>query len=597
MREFGRIPTGLPASVPAFLWSVVRHYRLAHVSAFVLQTANSIVAVLLPWALSRVIRLVTTVPSGGGDIPQPFIETLLLFFALILAETVLGRARDAIQIRIRPRVRQHVVSTMYRHLQGHSHRFFTEAFAGSLAHRISEASVGVAQMTWTLITELWPALVVLGVSVVLLYGAHTGLGLFFMVWAVAFVAIAFALAAYAESWGRRAAAARSETNGKIVDALSNQQSVRLFSRETHEIDSLQESQEKELALILTANRHTERVRWFQSGFGALLKGGTLWLSIDLWRHGEIGVAELVLSVSLSFLIINEVSNMSRRFSDLFEAFAGIGNALSVIGRPHDTADVCDQTGFPEGCGSIEFRHVGFTYPQGRKVFSALNVTIPAGQRVGLVGYSGGGKSTFVNLLLRQYELQEGSILIGDADICRMSLAALRAHIGYIPQDPGLFHRTVRENIRYGKLQASDAEVELAARRAGAHEFIIELNQGYDSVVGERGVKLSGGQRQRIALARVLLKDAPLVILDEATSSLDALTEEKILEAIDENTVGKTVIVVAHRLSTIAHLDRILVLDQGRIIEDGTHAGLLERNGLYARLWHCRTGEVFPARPD
>jgi ATP-binding cassette, subfamily B, bacterial len=244
-------------------------------------------------------------------------------------------------------------------------------------------------------------------------------------------------------------------------------------------------------------------------------------------------------------------------------------------------------------GAIEFRDVSFAYEADAQVFKHLNVTIPAGQRVGLVGLSGSGKSSFVSLLLRLYDPQSGQILIDGTDIRGVTQDSLHAQLSLIPQDPSLFHRSLRENIRYGRVEASDAEVEEAARLANADEFIAEIGEGYDAMVGERGVKLSGGQRQRIAIARVILKNAPVLILDEATSALDSITENAIQNTLDEVMHGKTVIVVAHRLSTIAHLDRILVFDKGRIIEDGSHSELLARQGAYFRLWSRQAGGFLP----
>ncbi|HVT35278.1 MAG TPA: ATP-binding cassette domain-containing protein, partial [Nevskiaceae bacterium] len=250
-----------------------------------------------------------------------------------------------------------------------------------------------------------------------------------------------------------------------------------------------------------------------------------------------------------------------------------------------------------GRGEIELRGVSFRYHDGAQVFREVNLRIAPGQRVGLVGYSGSGKSTFVNLILRLFEPQQGAILIDGHDLRSITLDSLHSQIGLIPQDPGLFHRSVADNIRYGRGGASQAEVEDAARRAEAHGFISALPQGYDAMVGERGVKLSGGQRQRIAIARVLLKNAPVLILDEATSSLDSVTEQAIPRALDQAMAGKTVIVVAHRLSTVAHLDRILVFDGGRVVEDGSHAQLLAQRGHYYTLWSRQADGFLPESED
>jgi ATP-binding cassette subfamily B protein len=280
--------------------------------------------------------------------------------------------------------------------------------------------------------------------------------------------------------------------------------------------------------------------------------------------------------------------LSRRFLELFEAIGNVSNGVSAIFKPHELADAEHAAERELASGGIAFENVQFRYTEGASVFRGLSLTIDPGQRVGLVGLSGSGKSTLVSLLLRLYDPQAGSIKIDGHDLRDLTQDSLHRQIGLIPQDPTLFHRSLRENIRYGRTDASDADVEQAARRAHAHDFISGIREGYDAQVGERGIKLSGGQRQRIAIARVILKDAPILILDEATSSLDSLTERLIQSALDDAMTDKTVIVIAHRLSTIAHLDRILVFSQGEIVEDGNHETLLAQGRTYASLWKAQS---------
>jgi ATP-binding cassette, subfamily B, bacterial len=271
--------------------------------------------------------------------------------------------------------------------------------------------------------------------------------------------------------------------------------------------------------------------------------------------------------------------------------------VRTIIRPHEIVDLPGAIPAHITRGALELQHVNFTYEGGARVFHDLSVRIPAGQRVGLVGYSGSGKSTFVSLILRLYEPQSGRVLIDGTDVRQMTQESLHSQIGLIPQDPSLFHRSLMENIRYGRQGASDPEVVTAARKAHAHEFIEQVPGGYAALVGERGIKLSGGQRQRVAIARVVLKDAPILILDEATSSLDSVTERAIQETLSDLMRNRTVLVVAHRLSTIAHLDRILVFNAGRIVEDGPHAQLLAAGGLYETLWTRQAGGFLPDTSD
>ncbi len=305
----------------------------------------------------------------------------------------------------------------------------------------------------------------------------------------------------------------------------------------------------------------------------------------------------MVATSLSLLIISEARNLSKRFLEFFEHIGNIANGVFTIVQPHEIIDRDSAIAHSITQGQIEFRQVNFSYSLGKKVFDNLSITIQPGQRVGLVGFSGSGKSSFVNLILRLFDPQSGEILIDGVDIQDMTQDALHSQISLIPQDPSLFHRTLMENIRYGRLDATDEEVIEAARKAYAHDFIAQIKEGYHSLVGERGIKLSGGQRQRIAIARVILKDAPILILDEATSSLDSITEKAIQDTLDSVMNGKTVIVVAHRLSTIADLDRILVFDQGRIVEDGTHPKLLACCGAYYRLWKMQAGGFLPVEAE
>jgi ATP-binding cassette subfamily B protein len=349
--------------------------------------------------------------------------------------------------------------------------------------------------------------------------------------------------------------------------------------------------------VRRSNRYNERVRWFQFAAAAALKAGILYYALSLWSRGEISVGDFVMAVSLGLMIINEARNLSRRFLEFFEYIGNVANGVQSIVQPHELVDAPGAVAAPLAAGRIEFRQVVFGYDPARPVFDGLDVTIEAGQRVGLVGFSGSGKSTFVNLVLRLYDVQSGAIVVDGIDVRDMTQDALHGQLSLIPQDPSLFHRSLMENIRYGRLDASDAEVMAAAAKAHAHDFIMQAPDAYRAMVGERGVKLSGGQRQRIAIARVILKDAPVLILDEATSSLDSVTEDAIQTTLEDVMRGKTVIVVAHRLSTIAHLDRILVFDRGRIVEDGDHAGLLARRGVYWQLWSRQAGGFLPDDAD
>jgi ATP-binding cassette, subfamily B, bacterial len=583
----------LPATPFRFILYFVAQYRWRYAGMVLFETANATCGILIPYALSTIIKAVTTAQAHAGSMVSQLRGPLLMFLAFSLGEVLFGRLAGAIQIRLGPRQRQNVSRHVYEYLQYHSHRYFSSNFAGALAHRISETSMGVTQTLWSLITEFWPITIIISVSVGLLFSAHAQLGVFASVWALCFIGISFWLAKRCQPHAFKAAAARSDTTGVVVDSVTNLTSARLFARFRFERQNLDRTLADELIAVRRSNGYSERVRWFQFSASAVLKVGLLYYALKLWDAGQISVGEFVMAVSLSLLIINEARNLSRRFLEFFEYIGNVSNGVHTIIRTHELVDDVDARPLAVKRGEIEFRDVSFAYEADAKVFDTLSVHIPAGQRVGLVGLSGSGKSSFVSLLLRLYDPQSGQILIDGQAIRHVTQESLHAQISLIPQDPSLFHRSLRENIRYGRIEATDEEVVDAARKASAHEFIVDIKEGYDAMVGERGVKLSGGQRQRIAIARVILKDAPVLILDEATSALDSITEKAIQNTLDEEMRDKTVIVVAHRLSTISHLDRILVFDKGRIIEDGSHVELLARQGAYHRLWSRQAGGFLP----
>lgn len=584
--DFQRAPQAprLPATPFRFILHFVARYRWWYLAMVVFESAHAVCSICLPYALGKVIKGVTESSGDSHALVERLEGPLMLFVLLGIGEVVFARAGGTCQITIGPRQRQNVTRNVYAYLQHHSHRYFSSNFSGALAHRISETSMGVTQTLWAIIFDFWPIAIVFSVSVALLSRAHAELGMLVAAWALLFVGVSYYLATRCQPFAFKASAARSETTGKVVDSVTNLTSAKLFARLDFERSYLNTYLDKEMRAIRRSNWYSERVRWFQFGSAAVLKISVLYYSLRLWRDGAIGVADFVMATSLSFLIINEARNLSRRFLEFFEFIGNVANGVHTIVAPHELIDTAKAADITIGGGQIELRALEFSYTPERKVFDRLDLTIPAGQRVGLVGSSGSGKSTFVSLILRLYDIQGGSIRIDGVDIRDMTQDALHAQLSLIPQDPTLFHRSLRENIRYGKLDADEQQVIEAAKKAHAHEFIAQMPEAYESLVGERGVKLSGGQRQRIAIARVILKDAPVLILDEATSSLDSITEQAIQDALDTVMRGKTVLVVAHRLSTIANLDRILVFDGGRIVEDGTHSELLLKRGAYHALW-------------
>jgi ATP-binding cassette, subfamily B, bacterial len=390
---------------------------------------------------------------------------------------------------------------------------------------------------------------------------------------------------------------RSTLNGRIVDSLTNYLNAKLFANRRYELNYITNYQNDEKAQNQKQLRYIEILRLVLAILAILGPGiGILGYAFYSWLHYRLSVGEVVLIFNGTWNMMYMVWVTGVEIPNFFREWGICRQALSLIQTDHEIVNKNNKKILKVGKGSIRFDNVYFHYKNSPAIFEDKTLEIPAGQKVGLVGYSGSGKSTFVNLILRLYDIQSGKILIDNQDISEVTQESLRTAIAMIPQEPSLFHRSLMENIRYGCLTASDEEVFAFAKKAHAHDFIQQLPDGYETLVGERGIKLSGGQRQRIAIARAMIKNAPILILDEATSALDSVTEAVIQESLSQLMDDRTAIVIAHRLSTLLHMDRILVFDQGQLIQDGTHEQLLAEAGHYRILWDAQVGGFIPDNP-
>lgn len=586
-------PSSPPESVFRFILDSASGYTAWFLLMALLETGQAASNILVPYAIGLIVDAVSHGLQNPGNWLDTLHTPLLLFAALNLGEILFSRASGACLILVGPKIRMRTTRRMFAHLQYHSQRYFGDHFAGALAHRISETAMSVNHILWTVLFEFWPVMVVFAISIGLLVKTHLQLGLFVAGWAVLYVGISYWLATRCQYYAQYYADVRSKVNGKIVDSVTNITNARLFARLDYERNYLETYLNEEQTAAKRTFWYMERVRWFQFISAAILRLGTLYYALQLWAAGLIGVGDFTMTTGLALLIIGDARNLSRRFLEFFEYIGTVSNGVKTLIRPHELVDCHNAGELTVRDGRIELRSVSFAYVPGEWIFKDMNIIIPSGQRVGLVGLSGSGKSTFANLILRNFDPQHGQILIDDVDITTVTQDSLHRHVSLIPQDPTLFHRTLRENIAYGKPDATPEELMEAARLARADEFILKRPEQYEALVGERGVKLSGGQRQRIAIARVMLRQSPILILDEATSSLDSISEKAIQDSLEKLMRGKTVIVIAHRLSTIASLDRILVFDQGRIVEDGTHDDLLSSQGAYYRLWAMQSSGFLP----
>ena len=472
--------------------------------------------------------------------------------------------------------------------------FYQDEFAGRVSAKVMQTALALRDVVMTVADMVVYVLVYFITSGVILVALDGWLLLPFIGWIAGF---ALVMRLLIPKLGRTAAAqadARSLMTGRITDAYSNITTVKLFSHGAREAAYAKQSMEEFMVTVHAQMRLATLLHTCSFIVNTSLTLSTAALGIWLWHQGQVGVGAVATATAMALRVNGLSQYIMWESARLFENIGTVSDGMGTLSKPHTILDKPQALPLKVAQGEIKFEHVDFSYEAGKPLLNGFNLTIRPGEKVGLIGRSGAGKSTIVNLLLRFYEPQSGTISIDRQNVDSVTQESLRAQIGLVTQDTSLLHRSVRDNIVYGRPDATDAEMISAAERAEAADFIPNLSdakgrRGYDAHVGERGVKLSGGQRQRIAIARVMLKDAPILLLDEATSALDSEVEAAIQESLDKMMDGKTVIAIAHRLSTIAAMDRLIVLDKGRIIEEGSHAELLEKHGLYAKLWAHQSG--------
>ena len=482
----------------------------------------------------------------------------------------------------------------HRLMLGQSMSFYQDEFAGRVATKVMQTALAVRD-TWFTVADILVFTVIYFVTLVSVVGHFDAWMLApFLGWAALY---GVALAYFVPRLGKVGAAqadARSLMTGRVTDAYTNIATVKLFSHANREAGCARSAMQE---FMKTAHAQMRLVSGFEIVNHALsmaLVSGTVALSLWLWTRGEVGIGAVAAATAMALRLNGIAHWIMWELASLFENIGTVQDGIRTLARRHTVVDRPGAPALEVTRGEVRFEHVEFHYGGARRVIDDFSLTIRPGEKIGLVGRSGAGKSTIVNLLLRFYDVEGGRILIDGQDIAAVRQDSLRAQVGMVTQDTSLLHRSVRDNIVYGRPDAGDRQMVAAAERAEAHEFIQGLRDsrgrtGYDAHVGERGVKLSGGQRQRVAIARVMLKDAPILILDEATSALDSEVETVIQQSLYRLMEGKTVIAIAHRLSTIAAMDRLVVMDRGRIVEEGDHRSLLALGGVYARLWEHQSG--------
>lgn len=482
----------------------------------------------------------------------------------------------------------------HRLMLGQSLGFYQDEFAGRVSAKVMQTALALRDVVMTVADMVVYVLVYFITSGVILSSFDAWLIVPFICWMIGFAMIMRFLIPKLGKTAARQADARSLMTGRITDAYSNIATVKLFSHGAREAAYAKQSMEEFMVTVHAQMRLATLLYTCSFIVNSSLTVGTTALGIWLWYHGQVGVGAVATATAMALRVNGLSQYIMWESARLFENIGTVNDGMATLSKPHTILDKPQALPLKVTRGEIKFDHVDFSYEAGKPLLNGFNLNIKPGEKVGLIGRSGAGKSTIVNLLLRFYEPQSGTISIDGQNVDSVTQESLRAQIGLVTQDTSLLHRSVRDNIIYGRPDATEAEMISAAERAEATGFIPNLSdakgrRGYDAHVGERGVKLSGGQRQRIAIARVMLKDAPILLLDEATSALDSEVEAAIQESLDKMMEGKTVIAIAHRLSTIAAMDRLIVLDKGRIIEEGSHTELLEKQGLYAKLWAHQSG--------
>jgi ATP-binding cassette subfamily B protein len=570
-----------------FSWAIFKPYRL-YIS-FMLFTGIlwGVYVSLSPYLLKIIIDNLAENKAASAVYLPAIIYVLLYFFM-----AVNFRALDWIKYKILPPIKKDTAMIMFDYIKHHSHDFFQNNFAGSMSNKVNDMVVNLESLLNSS-DEFFANFASFLIAIVVMYTVNPIFSLALFSWCVLFFIISVIFSKSIHKLSKLTSESYSKYSGTLVDIFSNISSVRLFSRFKYETKNLSHSVDNLVRKDRNMLKYIIKMRLVQDVTLVALLGVMLYMLLNLYNKGLVTIGDFALILTITMSIFQSMWHIANKIVDVYKNIGKCYQAMSLLEVKHEIIDQENAKNLVVHSGAIEFKNVTFSYKNSRPIFSNQNIKINAGSKVGLVGYSGSGKSTFINLILRLYDITAGDILIDNQSIQAVSQDSLRHNISMIPQDISLFHRSLMDNIRYGNVNASKEDIVEASKKAHCHEFISNLHKGYDTLVGERGIKLSGGQRQRIAIARAFLENAPILILDEATSSLDSVTEKYIQDSLHLAIQNRTTIIIAHRLSTLLEMDRILVFKDGEIIEDGSHDNLLSANGHYAKMWAMQSNGFLP----
>jgi ATP-binding cassette subfamily B multidrug efflux pump len=588
-----------PAGLIAFYWHYARQAKGLFAGLFAAGFALALLDSLIPVFMGRIVTLITS------NRPETLFATFWPLLAgmavvlLVLRPVALTAQNVMANQAIAANVSNLIRWQSHWHVVRQSWAFFQDDFAGRIANRVMQTGPAIRESLVALLTAVWYILVYGTSALLLLAAADPWLALPIVLWFALYLVMLRAFVPRMRDRSKDMSEVRSLVTGRIVDSYTNILTVKLFARAWQEDAYVREAIDLHTGKFHASLRLNTLFGLTLSLLNALMVTATGALALVLWTRGQVTVGTVAMALPLAWQIINISGWVAWQVTSIFENIGVVQEGMMTIARPITLTDRPQAAVLSVTRGDIAFEDVRFHYGRESGVLDGFSLQVAPGEKIGLVGRSGAGKSTVVNLLLRFFDLEGGRILIDGQDIAAVTQESLRSQISVVTQDTSLLHRSIRDNIRYGRPEASDADVIAAARLAHAHEFILDLEDwkerhGYDAHVGERGVKLSGGQRQRVAIARVILRNAPILVLDEATSALDSEIEAAIQSSLDTLMAGKTVIAIAHRLSTIARMDRLVVLDRGRIVEQGSHAALLRLDGHYAALWRRQSGGFLDA---